>query len=95
MIPPEIITDIERERQRQDEQWGGAEHDDTHGSVDWMRYRRKFEDRVLLYDGPQTRRDALIKIAALAIAQIESLARKQEKNRARAATARRAMGWKS
>lgn len=70
-----IYDEIADERAAQDKQWGGPDHDDTHIGADWREYREKFEDRALLGCGA-TRREALIKIAALAVAQIESLDRK-------------------
>lgn len=78
-----IWEDILEERSRQDEQWGGPDHDDEHGVADWESYRRKFERRILSQmSGPfdpnhfyiNTRSD-LVKVAALAVAQIESLDR--------------------
>jgi len=67
-----VIRDVNAERQRQDEQWGGPEHDDTHIYSDWLRY--------IAYQSEQAKfesaRERLIKIAALALAGIESWDRK-------------------
>lgn len=68
-----ILLDILVERDAQDQQWGGPEHDATHKAIDWHTYRRKFEQRALSVPG--RRRDSLVKIAALALAQIEALDR--------------------
>jgi len=79
-----VLDDIARERERQDAQWGGPNHDDGHTPRDWSVFRRKFEGRVLasiasehmtVYE-PADARNALVKIAALAVAQIEALDRK-------------------
>jgi hypothetical protein len=77
-----ILAAIKAERARQDEQWGGPEHDDTHDETAWNFYRSKFEDRILNYgsrrgqqDYPTVHRDALVKIVALAVAQIEQIDR--------------------
>jgi hypothetical protein len=78
-----IINDIIRERTSQDQQWGGATHDDGHTVEDWYSFRSKFESRALfgarkperMKEG-QDVRGSLIKIAALAVAQLESLDRK-------------------
>jgi hypothetical protein len=42
-----IINDIIRERTSQDQQWGGATHDDGHTVEDWYSFRSKFESRAL------------------------------------------------
>ena len=68
-----IYDEIAAERAKQDAQWGGIDHDDTHHAGEWWEYRKKFEERA--YYAPPQRRDALLKIAALAVAQIESLDR--------------------
>jgi len=83
-----VYVDIRAERARQDAQWGGAGHDDLHTEYDWSLFRRKFEkkaqhtldsDYVPLYD-LAAGRDALVKIAALAVAQIESVDRRSPRS---------------
>lgn len=79
-----IILDIFAERDRQDAQWGGPEHDDGHSARDWLVYIQKQLDTALaetlsddatqLVD-PQHYRERMVKIAALALASIESLDR--------------------
>lgn len=66
---PLLMEEIHWERIKQIQQWGGAEHDDTHNVWDWFNY---IHYQMELPD-PQSR---LIKIAALAIAALESLDRK-------------------
>jgi hypothetical protein len=77
-----ICFEIERERKRQDEKWGGPDHDDTHSAKDWALYRVKREQDILDHPRRYTYdciyRKALIEIAALAVAQIESLDRETE-----------------
>jgi hypothetical protein len=73
----DVYADIRAERDRQDAQWGGPDHDEHHTPGEWRAFRRKFEDRA---DKPlgvpvDMRRDALVKIAALAVAQIEAMDR--------------------
>lgn len=70
-----VLAEIAAERSAQDAQWGGPAHDDMHGLTDWFRFRGKFERRILGAGVPLTIRNALVKIAALAAAQIESLDR--------------------
>jgi hypothetical protein len=81
-IDRDIYAEIRSERARQDIQWGSA-HDDGHTVLEWRALRGKFEQRVSdMLDSPHEGvyeladgRIALIKIAALAIAQLESLDR--------------------
>lgn len=73
-----VYSDIKAERVRQDEQWGGPDHDDMHTREDWTWYRQKYEVMAwsCLDAHGETARMALIKIAALAVAQLEALDRK-------------------
>lgn len=70
-----LFGEISRERARQDEEWGGPEHDDGHEPLDWARFIRK-QCRIIenppeggIVGGYESR---MIKIAALALAAIES-----------------------
>lgn len=70
-----VFAEIQAERVRQDEQWGGPEHDDTHGPADWCDYieRQLSEaDGVIGLQNPAAWRERMVKIAALAVAAIES-----------------------
>lgn len=69
-----IFDEISRERASQDEEWGGADHDDSHERADWVKFiekqcrlARTAKDRPL--DDYESR---MVKIAALAVAAIES-----------------------
>lgn len=72
-----VVLDVMAERDRQDAQWGGPVHDDTHNVFDWTRY---IEQQIAklgdLPEGqlptPEDARFRLVKIAALAFAAIES-----------------------
>lgn len=75
--PHNVFAEIAAERVRQDEQWGGPEHDDTHGPADWMHFIDKQTvagvfDVELGEEKPGSYRRRLVKIAALAVAAIES-----------------------
>lgn len=76
-----VIVDVMAERDRQDSQWGGPGHDDTHDVADWLAYIQSQGDKLFdgLQDGqmpePEAARSRLVKIAALAFAAIESLDR--------------------
>ena len=76
-----LYEEIERERQRQDEKWGGPEHDDKHGIRDWLSF-------IVVYLGQGVNRDsdwgrklsisryALIQVAALTVAAVEAFDRR-------------------
>ncbi len=68
---PSAIIDVLAEREHQDAQWGGEAHDDTHLKDDWLHFIRKQLDHAFHVGTPGVR-DRLVKIAALAVAAIES-----------------------
>lgn len=61
---------IDEERERQDKKWGGPAHDDQHDAWDWARFLKQHAAQV-----PQRPKEQLIRVAALAIAALESLDR--------------------
>lgn len=70
MKKKQIFDEINEERKRQDEQWGGPSHDRAHSMYDWTTYIEKQLTRVKV---PQSEfRERMIKIAALAVAAIEA-----------------------
>ena len=85
-----IYDAISAERDRQDAQWGGPSHDDEHDPTDWLdfiEYQGEFlaDAWDLLGNGDfvdeepqaiQGIRERFIKIAALALAGLESWERK-------------------
>lgn len=66
---------IIQERQRQNEKWGGSEHDDEHTRHDWFGY---IMDHCNSVNDTQARKH-FVEIAALAVAALESLERKENK----------------
>ena len=60
---------INAEREKQDAQWGGPTHDDQHQASDWARFIYQQLEHLAASDDVQER---LVKIAALAIAALES-----------------------
>jgi hypothetical protein len=74
---PNVIEEIKQERIRQDEQWGGAEHDDQHSSSLFMSLIEKQAYKAYTPNGDGKFRKRFIKIAALAIAAVESIDRKE------------------
>jgi hypothetical protein len=72
-----IYDDIHDERKRQDELWGGPDHDDNHESEDWAAFIESLALRLEMEHFSYDRtRELFIHIAALAVAAIESLDRK-------------------
>lgn len=80
-----LILDIMAEREHQDIQWGGAEHDDQHNGGDWLRcldHQRNvamdetLDDHCAEVVDPVHYRERLVKIAALAWAALEAHDRK-------------------
>ena len=75
-----IFEEIKQERARQDEQWGGAEHDDQHSSSLFMSLVEKQAYKACTPNGDGKFRERFIKIAALAVAAVESIDRKEAKD---------------
>lgn len=81
-----ILVEVASERRRQDAKWGGAAHDDAYSAQEWRDFRLCFEQRVSLSalesprdgDDLAVARHNLVRIAALAVAQIESIDRQSK-----------------
>jgi hypothetical protein len=80
-----VYAEVLAERAKQDAQWGGPAHDDTHTTDDWMgevvqQVKKAAKDvgeaEMCGASVPPIVRARLIKIAALAIAGVESIDRK-------------------
>lgn len=71
-----VVREVMSERARQDAKWGGTWHDDTHSLLDWWAFIRQRMTGRSYPEGPQRERQDLIEIAALAIAAVESMDRK-------------------
>jgi hypothetical protein len=76
----EIFTNIEQEREKQDLEWGGAIHDDEHSLEDWIDFIDAQINRAEECESTNLPgvRERLIKVAALAIAAVESIDRRLE-----------------
>lgn len=74
------VSDVLKERRRQDLKWGGPKHDDEHSPEDWERFIMKRIPVVSEHD--TAFRGRMVQIAALAIAALESFDRKQEDHEA-------------
>lgn len=67
----DVLGEIIAERNRQDAQWGGADHDDDHSPEDWIRFIGAQAVKCAYGKGPDYR-ERLVKIAALAVAAVET-----------------------
>ena len=74
-----ILAEIEQERIRQDQKWGGPIHDDQHFTHEFVQLIEDYAGwaRVMAGMGSYEKaRKRLIQVAALAVAAIETLDRK-------------------
>lgn len=74
----DALRDVRAERQRQDEKWGGAQHDDHHTVAEWAQLIEDYAGWARTMAGmnsPDKARRRLIQISALALAAAESLDR--------------------
>lgn len=69
----EVVQLVQEERAKQDEQWGGPEHDIVHVDYEWIEYIDKQVKRgyELSQDSPEFV-EPMVKIAALAFAALEA-----------------------
>lgn len=80
-FPIELVGDVFLERARQDAQWGGPAHDDTHTMGDWLNFVNKqagLTQTSAVRDEAEMR-GRMVKIAALALAALASYERKNPK----------------
>jgi hypothetical protein len=79
-----VLSEVTRIRDAQDRQWGGVAHDDHNEPWDWVAYIIKSLGRSIVYP-PTTKvalgsfRQELVKVAALAVAAIQSIDRHIER----------------
>lgn len=74
-----IFEGIEAERERQDRKWGGKVHDDAHSRRDWVAFIVRQLGHAEARSNNVGMGDynyAMVKVAALAIAAIESTHRR-------------------
>lgn len=73
-----IIAKVLNERIAQDQQWGGPDHDDTHTPTDWVAILSRHVGLSAMDAGqidPAIWRRQMIRVAAVAIAALESFDR--------------------
>jgi hypothetical protein len=68
----DIFNEIEAERHAQDQKWGGPDHDDRHGSYDWVAFVARDLGLAVTrpWDAGEFRR-RMLRVASLAVAAIE------------------------
>ncbi len=77
-----LCYEIEQERYRQDKQWGGSNHDDKHGENDWLVILMRHLGLAANDEAeevPERFRRQLVRVAAIALAALESYDRTHEK----------------
>lgn len=72
----EVYDEIRLERMRQDEKWGGPDHDDEHLVHNWSYSINQHANAAYFAPSSEESRRELVQVAALAVAAIESLDRK-------------------
>ena len=74
-----LFQEIAAERARQDEKWGGPDHDDSHGWHEWIDYIIEHAGKAYSPDDDEdsyaNARRRYIEVAALAVAAVESMDR--------------------
>lgn len=79
---PSVFDEIKAELDRQQSEWGGPSHDDTHDARDWHILLNiqmgKLADALL--EGRQSPRRRMIQIAAVCVSAVESMDRRRAKS---------------
>lgn len=76
-LTTEAVGDISMERVLQDHQWGGPETDDQRSEAEWSEYIHRQLSKLFQDEGGAlAARDRFVKVAALAIAAIQSIDRR-------------------
>lgn len=74
-----VIDEVAVERDRQDQKWGGSEHDDLHGVAEFVQFIMDYAGwarQMASAGSPDKARRRLIQVAALAVAAVESIDRR-------------------
>lgn len=69
-----VLGEVRFERYDQDATWGGPDHDDQHDEKDWRHFIMEYVDQ----EKGEDFRDRMVKVAALAVAAIQSTDRLSE-----------------
>lgn len=74
-----LLAEVDAERTRQDEKWGGAEHDDSHTTAEFVQLIEDYAGWARTMSGMGSHgkaRRRLVQVAALALAAVEVLDRR-------------------
>lgn len=75
----EVLIEVADERLRQDDKWGGQANDDSHSTAEFVQLIEDYAGWARTMAGmnsPAKARERLIQVAALAVAAVESIDRK-------------------
>jgi len=84
-IRHEALNDVDRERFRQDEKWGGSTTDDNWTALDWHEMISDYNGwarRMAAMGSLDKARRRYVQVAALAVAAVESIDRIQSQETA-------------
>ena len=70
-------SEITARRKKQDDIWGGPEHDDAHKPDDWIRFLEDYVRRTRYCEDDETCEHFMFDVIALAVAAIRSSRRKR------------------
>ncbi len=71
-----IYGQVEEERERQDQKYGGPSHDDEHDPHEWCHFLRLHVEKAHRAVSGDVYRNQLIRVIALAVAAVEVYDRK-------------------
>lgn len=79
MTTETVLSEVAAERQRQDEKWGGASHDDQWNALDWHEMLDDYNAwarRMACMGSMDKARRRYVQLAAMAVAAVEAIDRK-------------------
>lgn len=71
-----VLHEVAAERKYQDKKWGGPAHDDTESEANWLKYIDEYAQGNVERTKDRPFRERMLKVAALAVAAVESYDRK-------------------
>ncbi len=78
-----VLCEVEQERERQDQKWGGPLHDDEHSTAEFVQYIEDYAGwarQMASIPNREKARRRLVQVAALAVAAVESIDRRHERH---------------
>lgn len=75
----DVLDEVFAERRWQDEKWGGPEHDDAHSVQEFVAFIHEHAEKAIAPGtSPNITCSRLVEVAALAVAAVEAIRRKQK-----------------